>query len=171
MRSDSIQILPAFFDPKNLIMPTLFDPIQKQKQIDRLKNLRPETIPDWGKLTAVNLLPHLADPMRAGLGEIEVPLKKSFFSTHMGRWLIIYGIKQWPKGAPTSPKFNIEKEGRYGANFENDMAELLMVIERFCDLRAEGKLKTHPAFGNISHKTWGYLMNKHIEHHLRQFRL
>lgn len=27
----------------------------------------------------------------------------------------------------------------------------------------------HPAFGPLSGKAWGFLVSRHIEHHLRQF--
>ncbi len=152
-------------------MPTLFDPAQRQKQISRIKKLQPGTQPAWGRLTAGNLLPHLADPIRTAMGEIEVPAKSSFLSSKFGSWLIIYGIRQWPKSSPTSPKYDTSKDGRKGTDFDKDMAELIGVIERFAAMPPGTQFKTHPGFGNLSRKTWGYLMNKHIEHHLRQFGL
>ncbi len=78
-------------------------------------------------------------------------------------------MKQWPKSPPTHPKYNIEKEGRRGTNFEKDRAELFATIERFGNMPPGTQFKDHSAFGKISYKTWGFVMNKHIDHHCRQF--
>ena len=150
-------------------MPTLFDAQQREYQINRLKKLTPGTKPAWGKLTAGDLLPHLTDPFRTAFGEYEALPKKSFFTTRFGKWLLIYGMKQWPKSPPTHPKYNIEKEGRRGTNFEKDRAELFATIERFGNMPPGTQFKDHSAFGKISYKTWGFVMNKHIDHHCRQF--
>ena len=150
-------------------MATLFDPQHKQKQINRLKNLRPDVKPAWGRLTAGDLFPHLADPMRTALGEYEAHAPKSFFTTKFGKWLLIYGVKKWPESPPTHPKYDITKEGRKGTDFEKDRAELIDVIERFAATPSSAGFKDHAVFGKLSHATYGHLMDKHIEHHCRQF--
>jgi hypothetical protein len=152
-------------------MATLFDPLQRQHQIDRLQKLTPDTKPAWGKLAAVDLVPHLTDPFRTALGEYDAPPERSFFTTKFGKWLLIYGMKKWPKSPPTHPKYDPEKHGRKGTDFENDKTALFNVIERFSSMPPSTKFRQHSAFGKISYKTWGFVMNKHIEHHCRQFGL
>jgi hypothetical protein len=153
-------------------MATLFDPAQRQLMLNRLEKLTPNTKPAWGKLTAGNLLPHLADPIRSALGEYDGQLSgQKFYKTKLGRWLVIYAIKKWPKSPPTASQFDISKNGRKGTDFEKDRKELFEVIERFGKMPSSTQFKPHAVFGNISYKSWGHLMNKHIEHHCRQFGL
>ncbi|HET6990763.1 MAG TPA: DUF1569 domain-containing protein [Bacteroidia bacterium] len=153
-------------------MTTLFDPAQRRILVDRLGKLTPETKPAWGKLTARNLLPHLSDPIRSAFGEYDFQLSdQRFYKTKFGRWLLIYGIKKWPKSPPTAPQFDSEKNGRKGSDFEKDRAELFELIERFGQTPSSVKFKPHAVFGDISHKSWGHLMHKHIEHHCKQFGL
>jgi hypothetical protein len=153
-------------------MPTLYNEAQRKKQIARLQNLKPGSKPAWGKLTSHNLLPHLADPILVALGDYKVELNDAkFFKTKFGKWLIIYGIPRWPKSAPTAPEFDITRYGRKGNDFEKDKKDLFEIIERFGNAKEPSLVPPHPVFGKISWKTWGYLMNKHIEHHCRQFGL
>ncbi|HTL83272.1 MAG TPA: hypothetical protein VL651_16270 [Bacteroidia bacterium] len=151
---------------------TLFDPAQREYQVARLRALRPETPAAWGKLTAPDLLPHLADPIHVALGEREVPnTDQRFYKTRLGKWLVIYVVPKWPKAPPTAPEFDITQLGRRGTDFENDREELFEAIHRFAISSIPDHVPMHPVFGEISWKTWGYLMNKHIEHHCRQFGL
>lgn len=150
-------------------MPTLFDPVQRQKQITRLKKLRPDTRPAWGRMTAGDLLPHLADPMRTAIGQYPVAPWPTFWSTKLGQWLVIYGTPKWPKGAATNPKYDISQEGRKGGDFQEDMVSLLTVLERFVDLSDAMEFYPHGSVGKISNASWGRLMDKHFEHHFRQF--
>jgi len=162
----AVQEVPTF------MRKTLFNKEQKEKLVDQLKRLTPGSKPGWGNLTADNLLPHLEDPLLVGLGEYEVKsMRKSFLNSRFGRWFIIYGMKRWPKSAPTAPEFDITRYGRRGRNFEDDRQKLFDTIERFSKLKPDSKLPDHPVFGNISYSTWGYVMNKHIEHHCMQFGL
>ena len=34
---------------------------------------------------------------------------------------------------------------------------------------ASHPLARHPAFGDLTHESWGVLLHKHVDHHLRQF--
>ena len=152
-------------------MKTILDPEQKNKQLVRLQRLHPDTIPRWGRLTAGNLLPHLTDPFRIALGEFDVQPVRSFISTPLGRFMAIFLMPCWPKGAPTNPKTDISKEGRKGKVFEQDRQELVEVIERFIVACSSRRFHEHPMFGKLSNKTWGMVMNKHLDHHFRQFNI
>ena len=54
--------------------------------------------------------------------------------------------------------------------FERDRAELLKLVERFCEFcNAPKRPRAHPIFGEFREDEWlrwGYL---HADHHLRQF--
>jgi len=153
------------------VMKTLLDKRQRNKHLKRLRKLTPETKPLWGELNAANLLPHLTDPFRIALGKMEAIPVKSFFTTGIGKFIAIYLMPKWPKGAPTHPKTNINIQGRKGVNFEQDMKELTDLIDKFVLLNSKVTYHDHPIFGKISNKTWGIVMNKHFDHHFRQFGL
>lgn len=114
-------------------MKTLMDYVQRKRQLERLQNLKPGTQPKWGALSASNLLPHLTDPFKIALGEMEAVPVKSFFTTGVGKFIAIFLMPRWPKGAPTHPKTNIAIAGRKGKDFEQDRKELVDTIARFID--------------------------------------
>ena len=151
-------------------MPTIFDTLQRKILINRLSMLGVDTKPLWGNLTARNLLQHLTDLFKIALGELEATPIKSFFSTSIGKWLAIYVIP-WPKSPLSHPSLDITKGGRHGINFITDMSELKAAIERFVTNKDIIRFFAHPVLGEISNKSWGYIMNKHLEHHLKQFNL
>ena len=150
-------------------MKTILNSTQRKQQLKRLRTLRPETIAKWGLLTPGDLLPHLTDPFKIATGEFEAKTVNSFFSTAVGRFLAIYMMPRWPRGAPTHPKTDITKDGRKGKDFEKDMSELINAIDRFVQLSAQMKFHDHAIFGKLSNKVWGIVMNKHLDHHFRQF--
>jgi hypothetical protein len=152
-------------------MQTLLNPIQKSRQLKRLHTLTPNTVPHWGLLTAGNLLPHLTDPFKIALGEVVAIPAKSFFTTRIGKFAAIYLMPRWPEGAPTHPKTNITIDGRKGGDFEQDKKELIEAIDRFILFYSKIPYHEHPIFGKISNRTWGEVMNKHLDHHFRQFGL
>jgi hypothetical protein len=152
-------------------MKTLLDPVQRSKQLERLKRLSPQTQARWGNLSSTNLVPHLTDPFRIALGEYDAKPAKSFWSTRVGQYIAIYLTPQWPKDAPTHPKTDITKQGRKGQDFDLDMKELLNSIDRFMLMYPKITFYEHPIFGKISNRTWAIVMNKHMDHHFRQFGL
>ena len=147
-------------------MKTIWDPLCRSEILARFESLRPELHPSWGKMTSAQMLAHLADPMKAALGEKKVVAKQSAFSNPIVRTLIIYCLP-WPKGAPTAPEFLHAEEEHFGEN----LIALRSTLERFVASGEGGHREPHPAFGQISPKAWGRLMYRHLDHHLRQFGL
>lgn len=147
------------------------DDKQRNTQLERLRRLTPKTKANWGVLTASDLLPHLTDPFRIALGEMEALPVNSFFTTGIGKFIAIFLMPRWPQGAPTHPKTNINIAGRKGKDFELDFKELIDAMERFVNSNSKMDFHQHPVFGTISNQTWGIVMNKHLDHHFRQFNL
>ena len=147
------------------------NPAQAARQLDRLEKLLPETKPLWGLLTAGDLLPHLTDPFKIALGETDAVPVESFFLTGLGKFAAIFLMPRWPKGAPTHPKTNIQIDGRKGADFATDRTEVVEAMARFIDCYPKMTYHPHPIFGKLSNQTWAIVMNKHLDHHFRQFNL
>jgi len=72
----------------------------------------------------------------------------------------------WPRGrVHTSPEL---LQTAPSASFESDRDELIRLIKAFADLPPESP-GMHPMFGRLSHRLWGILAWRHLDHHLRQF--
>ncbi|MBK8954616.1 MAG: DUF1569 domain-containing protein [Saprospiraceae bacterium] len=151
-------------------MYNLFKSNDKDAIIGRLSKLSEIHSPQWGKMNAHQVVVHMADPLRAALGDRPVPLNPSIFS----KWPVNKLFSQWlpwPKGAPTAPEFIQGLKGTTPVEFEKDKQELILLIHRFSQHQNSSPLPIQPTFGNLNNKEWARLMWRHIDHHLRQFGL
>jgi hypothetical protein len=73
----------------------------------------------------------------------------------------------WPKGVPTSPGVDAEKDGTRPAEFASDVADLKALVDRFAE--TDGALEPHYVWGAMSRGMWGRYAYRHLDHHLRQF--
>jgi Protein of unknown function (DUF1569) len=149
-------------------MKNLFNVNDREAIIARLQNLRPESKRQWGKMTVAEVLPHLADPIRASLGEKKVkdvsnPITRGIMGKLLLRRL------PWPKGAFTSPDFLPGKGLTASMEFDNDRQTLILLIHRLANTPDRATFEPHPVFGALSKKDLGRLYWRHFDHHLRQF--
>ena len=147
-----------------VFMKTIWDPGCRQQLLARFEKLTPDGRPAWGRMTAAQMLAHLADPLKAAMGSKTVVAKTSALSNPIVRTLIIYCLP-WPKGAPTAPEFIHDRE----EPFEYNMSAFRATLEEFVASGGGARREPHPAFGQLSGKTWGRLVYRHLDHHLRQF--
>jgi hypothetical protein len=160
----------------NAFMPkcTLSNPADKQQIIARLKTIQATSPRQWGKMTAAQMLCHLADSFRVTIGEkhwqlarvrvTPIPVPLWFL-----RWVALDLPMQWPQGTPTRPEVDAEADGTKPGDFENDRQELLRLLDRFTRQPRDFEWDPHPIFGPLSETEWmrwGYL---HMDHHFRQF--
>lgn len=136
----------------------------------RLEGLAPDGRPRWGKMTAPALLCHLTDPVRVALGEKQAAQLKGPLSLPGISHLIVW-ILPWPKSAPTAPEFLPGRGMTSPTGFQEDRGTLLAALRRFSDAPPDQPLAPSPVFGRLSHRGWGRLMWRHLDHHLRQFGL
>ena len=129
----------------------------------RLDKLTANTPAKWGKFTAPQMVCHLIEALRMGIGEINVPPRNTPLKRFPLKQLVIY-VAPFPKGAPTAP----ELLAREPQEWNGEVEQLKDLLRRF----AGGSFKNfpeHPAFGKLSRRAWGVLVYKHMDHHLRQF--
>lgn len=129
--------------------------------MQRLEKLQPNTPPKWGKFTVGKMVKHCADGVRMAMGELPVQPKRGPFRLPIIKHLIIFVIP-WPQGAPTAPELIPQTD----PSLPVAIAELKSALLR---LRSVDQLVPHPAFGKLSRFTWGSLIHKHLDHHLKQF--
>jgi hypothetical protein len=143
---------------------TIWDPSCRERLLARFDKLTPERRPVWGRMTYAQMMAHVADPMKAAMGEKVVAAKPSLLTNPIVRHMIIFRMP-WPKGAPTAPEFVHAEE----PDFKASLALLRATVEQFAATGEHGRREPHPLFGALSHKAWGRLAYRHLDHHLRQF--
>jgi hypothetical protein len=130
----------------------------------RLARLRPEDAPRWGRMSAPQMVAHLADSLHMALGDLPVVPKRTPIRFTPLKQLIIY-VLPFPKGVPTAPELISREPAAWGA----DMAAIHTLLDRFAARDPRAPWPRHPAFGRLSGATWGRLVYRHMDHHLTQF--
>jgi Protein of unknown function (DUF1569) len=145
-------------------MPTAWDSAVRASLVSRARTLTPQHTAKWGKFSVAGMLSHLNESTRMATGELPIKDKApSVFRWPPVRYLLIHHLPM-PRSAPTAPELLV----RCGsAEFAH---ELQTFEETFVRLDGTSHpLGPHPAFGELSHSSWGVLIHKHTDHHLRQF--
>jgi Protein of unknown function (DUF1569) len=146
-------------------MKTIWDGPAQREICDRLARLTPDRQAEWGRMSAPQMVCHLAESLKMALGELPVMPKKLPIRYPPLKQFIIY-IAPFPKNAPTAPELMVRSPRDWSA----DVADLQSLIERFTAHRGVAQRPEHPAFGRLSERAWGVLVYRHMDHHLRQFR-
>lgn len=145
-------------------MKTLFDGVARAEINKRVGALRPDAQRKWGTMTVEKMLAHVADGLRAALGELAVEPKNTPFRFAPIRYLILY-VLPFPKGAPTAP----ELLARQPESIETEIRAVQSLLERLAQRANQETWPVHGAFGKMSGQDWGVLHYRHLDHHLRQF--
>lgn len=135
----------------------------------RLDLLQPDLPRQWGRMTAHQMVCHLADSFRSVTGELSNPPVDNLFSRTVMKWLALYAPLKWPHGIQTRPAVDQEIDGTRPVDFASDLEQLKQLIERFSSTDRDFEFEPHPIFGQMSDREWmrwGYL---HCDHHFRQF--
>jgi hypothetical protein len=143
---------------------SLSSPSARQELVDRLRRLTPRSSANWGRMTAPQMLAHVADWMLMASGELPVASKNLVLRHPPLKQLLIY-VLPFPKGVPTAPELLARRPADWQA--EQDM--VCDRVQSFDKLFARNEWPEHPAFGRISPQAWGVLAYRHTDHHLRQF--
>jgi hypothetical protein len=145
-------------------MKTMWDAARQREIRARVAQLSPESRAAWGRMSAPQVVCHLAESLKMALGDLPVTPKKVPIRFPPLKQLIVY-VVPFPKGVPTAP----ELIARAPANWQADVADLQALIDRFVARADAVAWPKHPAFGRLSKRAWGVLVYRHMDHHLRQF--
>ena len=150
-------------------MRTLARQGDRMELVARLRTVRPESVRLWGRMSAHQMVRHLADAFRMATGERRVRIRAGVFNRTVLKWLVLYLPARWPRGIPTSPELDQEGAGTKQGDFAADVAQVEALLEVVTAPTTNLDGTPHPMFGRMSHAEWlrwGYL---HVDHHLRQF--
>jgi hypothetical protein len=111
---------------------------------------------------------HLCDWFRGILGDRPIPGSPPTAYVKTLRFIAFSTPLPWPRGFPTAPEQDQERGGTPPAEFERDVTELRVLMQRFAEMRGEG-LTPHWRWGQMPRAMWGRYAYRHVNHHLRQF--
>lgn len=153
-------------------MKTLSDPKCQHEIKARLQSLRPDTPRRWGKMSAPQMVCHLADGFRMYMGLRQVADDSSPLMRSALKWVALWAPMQWPHGFRTAPELNqAAGAGTAASEFRQDVDELLRLMDRMAARPKDFDWQAHPHFGQLSEREWMRLGYLHANHHLRQFGL
>lgn len=148
-------------------MESIFDPSANQRIIERIEQLTPITLSQWGKMTVSQMLVHCQQPIKVAQGTLDVKpnwLLKFLFGKSTKKKFM--KAPAFGRGLPTVKEFKIT----YEPDFENSRKELIGLVGKFAN-EGHGAVKVtdHPFFGPMTMTEIDVLQWKHLDHHLKQF--
>jgi hypothetical protein len=152
-------------------MKSLCNPEHKQELLRRLCSVGPESARLWGKMSAHQMICHLADGYRLYLGEIPAePVPGPDIVKAVIRTFALYAPVPWPRGkVPTLPAIDQVAGGWTSpSEFTKDVDGLRAILERFAQIPKSYQWR-HPGLGLLSYSQAMRLGYLHADHHLRQF--
>ena len=89
-----------------------------------LKRVRPESVRRWGRMSAHQMVCHLSDSLRMGMGEKPVSDATGLLQRTIVKWIAVWAPLPWPAGILTRPEIDQELAGTRPVDFATDLARL-----------------------------------------------
>lgn len=145
----------------------IFEPATTEYCLARLDKLSADTEPQWGKMSAPQMLAHLSVAYDLTYGLVDPKLNA--ITKLMLKWFVkptVVGDKPYKKNNRTAPFFLIEDD----RDFETEKARLVANIKKTEKLgQAEFEGRDYVSFGKMTASEWSNLFYKHMDHHFTQF--
>lgn len=149
------------------IMKNIFEANVTNQVIERINQLESSTQPQWGKMSADQMLAHcnvtyemaFEDKHKKPSGFTKLMLKLFVKNT-------VVGDKPYKRNSRTAPQFLITD----AKNFEEEKKRLVDYLEKTQSLgEAHFSGKESHSFGKLTTQEWNNMFYKHLDHHLTQF--
>ena len=143
-------------------MKNVFNVEDAQDFISRIDHLSPSTAPQWGTMTASQMLAHCNVPYEMIYENIHPT--PNFFKKLIMKLFVkkhVVGHKPYPHNAPTAPQFIIKED----KNFDIEKERLINYIHKTQQLgEAHFDQKESPSFGKLTKTEWNNMLYKHLDH-------
>jgi hypothetical protein len=149
-------------------MKTLAHVRDRDELVGRLRTVRPDSPARWGRMSAHQMVCHLADGFRMAAGDKEVSPASGPLQRSLVKWIALYLPLAWPAGIPTRPETDQTIGGTKPLEFASDVARVELLLTAFA-ASPSVRSRPHPIFGPMSHGAWLRWAYLHTDHHLRQF--
>ena len=136
--------------------------------VRRLRLVRPDSAARWGRMSAHQMVCHLADALRMATGQKAVTAASGLLQRTVLKWMVLYGPLPWPAGIRTRPEIDQECGGTKPADFASDVARVEALLALIVT-KHRTPWPSHPIFGRMSRTAWLRWAYLHTDHHLRQF--
>ena len=134
-----------------------------------LDRLRPESVGRWGRMSAHQMVCHLADSFRVVIGRKHASAATGLLQRTVVKWIALYLPVPWPRGIGTRPEVDQHLGGTKPIEFAADVAEVEALVELITAPTTRVEWQAHPIFGRMSEAAWRRWAYLHTDHHLRQF--
>lgn len=145
--------------------------LNTQVNIDELRNrlgqVRPDSVRQWGTMTPHEMLCHLSDSFSMAIGDRPASPAETWLMRTVVKWIALHTAVPWPKGVQTRPEVDPKRQGTPPAEFERDRERVLAQLQRF--VQPGTRCCRHPLFGEMTRAEWLRWGYAHVDHHLRQF--
>jgi hypothetical protein len=150
-------------------MKNLYEAGRMEEVKERLAQLRPESERLWGTMSVAQALAHCAGGLEVAVGDLVPP--RMFVGRILGaivKPMALGNEEPMRRNSPTSKDLVVTDE----RDLEVERARLRGLIDRFVAAGPAGCTRhPHSFFGRLTPEEWAELMYKHLDHHLRQFRV
>ena len=144
-------------------------PVEKVQEFERrIDVLEPGTKAKWGSMNATQMLTHMNDAIRIGLGMKPAVDQSNWFMNKVAYPVVVKLFPRFPPYLPTAPEMKQGSLGSTPRDFYTEAEFLKKMLEVFNE-REGDKLKPHPLFGKLTKQQWADLLVMHLDHHLKQF--
>lgn len=148
---------------------SLLAPDVYQESLARVEKLTADAKPQWGRMTAAQMLAHCAEVQEVVNGRKplrDTPLIARLFKGMIRRMVV--SEKPYPHNIRTHPQYRQDEDRDFGA----EKKRLLDALAEFTAAdRKRLESIPHPLFGPMTAEEKGWSMYKHLDHHLAQFGL
>ena len=150
-------------------MKNLFEAATVEEVKGRMAQLRPDSERLWGKMNPAQAVAHCSAGLELAVGDRTPP--RVLVGRIMG-WivkpLVLRNDEPMRRNSPTIKDLVVLDERDLGTERER----LRGLIDRFAASGPAGcTAHPHSFFGRLTPGEWAILMYKHLDHHLRQFRV
>jgi len=148
----------------------IFDQPAREEVFSRIQKLTVGSKGKWGRLSAPQMVRHLAEACRLAFDEIPIADQSTFFTRTLAKWIFLSNIK--PPGREkgkikTLAEVDIVELKTTVAEMQIEKDNYKALVERM--VSTPELSKKHPLFGKMSRKDWGLLTYAHADYHLTQF--
>lgn len=150
-----------------MALPNIFSQDVTNQIIMRINALTPSTTPQWGTMSAAQMLSHCNVTYEMVYDDIHP--KPSGFMKFILKLMVkgtVVSEKPYGRNVRTAPQFSIEGDREFEVEKER-LVSYLKMTEAAGAAKFEGK-ESH-SFGALTSTEWNNMLYKHLDHHLTQF--
>ncbi len=147
-------------------MNTLFDVAVRDRVLERLDAIRPDSPRGWGRMEVAQMMSHCALALEAATGDavLHSNVMAKLIGPLFKGWMV--GPKPFSRNSPTHPMLVITAP----CDFAREKARLMAMVRKFHEAGPDAAAKHRHAFvQTLTGDEWGRIQFKHLDHHLRQF--